>query len=567
VFSEAELTSLVTLHEGDVLSQEKLSASIEAIAAKYWDNGYVHSTTDLKQVRNDENHTIAYHLVVDELSQAVISEIRLEGMTKTKPYVFMREMAFKKGDVFSRAKFQKSAQNIYNTLIVTDVQMDLLDGTEPNTVIPIFKVVEGNQMTIQFGATFGGTVDSFPISGFVQWSDKNLAGTGRDLSISTTLSPDTQQVSVSLGDDWVGDKRWSNALSFDFTRESKSSGLQKAAGSPGYYTGHDTDANLNQPYPAGYDSYLAYIASGESNPSSRWLMKYDYLRFSLGYTSGYTFMFDAGALSISGGLSFGLNRAFYDANKYDPYEYLMKKYHENWQFSNKLSLTFSWDGRDLKQNTTRGYLVSNQFIYAGGILGGLSNYLKESLSFSWYVSPFKYKLGEKDAPVTFGMTTAVNWMLPQFWNNTDSNLDGKGWGWYGPKTGSTRYEMLYIDGMNIGRGFDVVYDQSFLWNNEVSLGAPIVLNVLNWEVFASATAVTSAYDSLISKGFNSLNWYFAMGAGIKLKISGFPLGLYLVKNAQKMSGSDFSWVGGSIFSDGSKTSGLKLVLAITQTIY
>jgi outer membrane protein insertion porin family len=158
-------------------------------------------------------------------------------------------------------------------------------------------------------------------------------------------------------------------------------------------------------------------------------------------------------------------------------------------------------------------------------------------------------------------------MLPQFWNNTDSNLDGKGWGWYGPKTGSTRYEMLYIDGMNIGRGFDVVYDQSFLWNNEVSLGAPIVLNVLNWEVFASATAVTSAYDSLISKGFNSLNWYFAMGAGIKLKISGFPLGLYLVKNAQKMSGSDFSWVGGSIFSDGSKTSGLKLVLAITQTIY
>jgi outer membrane protein insertion porin family len=301
---------------------------------------------------------------------------------------------------------------------------------------------------------------------------------------------------------------------------------------------------------------------------SRYLMSYDYLRIAVGYNSGYTFMFDAGSLTLGGGLSVGLNRAFYDETLYDPFEYLMTKYHEKWQFSNKLSFTATWDGRDLKENTTKGYVISNQFSYAGGILGGLSNYLKNTTSFSWYRSLFTYKLGEKDANVVLGSTTTVSWMLPQFWNNTDDYYGvGTGWNWYDPKIGATRYEMLYIDGMNTGRGFSVIYDQSFLWDNQLSIGAPLVSGVLNWEVYASATAVTSTYDEALTQGFSALNWYFSMGAGIKLKIPGFPLGLYLVKNAKWLSGSDPTWVGGSIFANSNENSGLKLVLAITQTIY
>jgi len=567
VFTDEELQAKVTIPVGEVINTEKLDAVFSAIADCYWDTGYVHNGINEEMQRNETDHTIVYVMNITESPQATISDIQLEGLTKTKPYVFMRELAFKVGDVFSKSKLQKSAQNIYNTLIVTDVQVNVLDGKEPNTVIPVFTVTEGNQMSIQFGATFGGTVDSFPISGFVQWSDKNVGGTGRDLSISTTLSPDTQEADISFGDDWVGDKRWSNAVSLSFSRVSKTTGLQRGIGSR-YYTGHDSDYTYQQAYPYGYDSYLGYEASSEANPQSRYLMSYDYLRMAVGYNSGYTFMFDVGSLTLSGGLSIGLNRAFYDATKYDPYEYLMTKYHEKWQLSNKLTFTATWDGRDLKENTTRGYVVSDQFTYAGGILGGLSNYLKNTFTFSWYVKLFSYKLGEKDANVVLGSTTAFSWMLPQFWNNTDSYYNvGTGWKWYDPKIGATRYEMLYIDGMNTGRGFSVIYDQSFMWNNEISIGAPIAIGVLNWELYASATGIESKYDTIVTNGIKSLNWYFSMGAGIKLKIPGFPLGLYLVKNAKWLSGSDPTWVGGSIFANSNDNSGFKLVLAITQTIY
>jgi len=57
-----------------------------------------------------------------------------------------------------------------------------------------------------------------------------------------------------------------------------------------------------------------------------------------------------------------------------------------------------------------------------------------------------------------------------------------------------------------------------------------------------------------------------MGAGVKLKVPGFPLGLYLVKNATYIDDA-FSWVEGNIFKGTSADSGLSLVLAITTTLY
>ena len=82
-------------------------------------------------------------------------------------------------------------------------------GTAPNTLVITYEVTEGNQMNIGFGATFGGNVEGFPVSGFLSWSDTNIGGTGRDLEIMTELSPSSQTATISFRDTWVRDKRWS----------------------------------------------------------------------------------------------------------------------------------------------------------------------------------------------------------------------------------------------------------------------------------------------------------------------------------------------------------------------
>ncbi|MBG0767979.1 outer membrane protein assembly factor BamA [Sphaerochaeta halotolerans] len=554
VFSDEQFQSLISMKEGSILDISRVQKEIEAVTDLYWNNGYIFNVISSDMVRDEENKVITFVLNVQENQQAVVEDIRIEGLTKTKPYVFERELTFSRGDVFSKEALIRSAQNIYNTLIVTDVKFDIINGSEPGTVIPVYTVVEGNQMDIQFGATFGGNVDGFPVSGFLQWSDKNLGGTGRDLAITTNLSPDTQNFSISFTDGWFKDYRWSNGLTFNFERSKKERVLQRGLGSD-YYTGHDDTA-----YPLGYNSYLSYLAADKALPANSYLMNYLYYRVSLGYNTGYTFMFRPGALTVGGGLSIGLNYADYNHAVYDPFERLIKAYGERWQFSNRLSLSFAWDGRDRIENTSRGYYLSQSFTYAGGILGGLSNYIKSSTSASGYVTLFTFTLAEKDANVVLGATTTVSAMLPQYYNN---KYDTQGWDWYDAKQGATRYEMLYIDGMNTGRGFSVIFDQAYLWDNQVSVSWPLAHNVLSAEIYGSATGVSTDLQNIAP---SSLAWYYSMGAGIKLKVPGFPLGLYLVKNASFIDDT-FSWDGGTIFKGSSEDSGFKLVLAITTTLY
>jgi outer membrane protein insertion porin family len=195
----------------------------------------------------------------------------------------------------------------------------------------------------------------------------------------------------------------------------------------------------------------------------------------------------------------------------------------------------------------------------GGILGGLSNYIRTSSSASGYLTLFTFDLNEKQANVVLGVTTSLSAMLPQYSKHYDTGV----WDWYDAKEGATRYEMLYIDGMNTGRGFQVIFDQAYLWDNQVSISWPLAQNVLSAELYASATGVSPDLNTIKA---TDLAWYFSMGAGVKLKVPGFPLGLYLVKNATYIDDA-FSWEGGNIFKGTSADSGLSLVLAITTTLY
>ena len=560
VYSDSDISSLITLTPGEAYNAADIAGEFDAISSLYYDNGYIRANVVFNEIRDEEAHTISYDIAITEGEQSVVEDIIITGLTKTKPYVMERELTLKVGDVFSRSKLIRSQQNLMNTGLITSVKADLLYGNTPNGVIIEIQVEEGNQMELQFGATFGGTVDGFPISGFLQWADRNLAGTGRDLAISTTLSPDTQSVSISLSDDWVGNRRWANGVSFSVEHSYRDDTLQRAYTSD-YFDGRD---NGKVTFPLGYTSADAWYASDNPlYPTDSNLMAYHYWRIAVGYDTGYTFTFDPGSLTLSAGVSFGINRAFYDDHKYDPYELLIKRYHDDWQWSNRLSLSVTWDGRDLRQNTTKGYVLSASWTYAGGFLGGLSNYNRFSLSGAGYYSLYSYTNDEGETKnLVVSLSSSVSFMFDQFWNSGDGN----GWSWHNAKQGATRYEMLYIDGMNIGRGFDVVYDKAFLWHNQLDLTFPIVNQIVAVEGFVSATGVTGELDEL--SDFSNIDWYFAGGIGLKMQIPGFPLGLYIVKNATWTHDSGFQWEQGLLFADRNRPgSGLKIVLAITTSLY
>lgn len=552
VFSDEVFNNVITMVPGSVLNIAKIQNNISSIADVYWDEGYVENTIDIKEDRDEENRTISYTVLITEQGQATIENVIVRGLTKTKEYVLMREITLKPGDVFSKRKYIQSAQNLFNTGLLTDVVPSINYGTEANSLVVIYTVTEGNQMNIGFGATFGGNVDGFPVSGFLSWEDSNVGGTGRNLEVSTELSPDSQSANVSFSDTWVGDRRWSNGLNLSFKRTNISNALVLGDGSP------TTQNRDNEAYPYPYTSYADWENNGEKSPDASDLMPYTSYKVSLGYNTGYTFLFNAGRLSIAGGPSLTLNKADFDPSDGTPFDYLIGEYQKNWRLSNRLSLSLTWDGRDLINNTTRGYIASQNIVYAGGILGGLSNYMRSSTSASGFLKLFEIP-GEKPTPIVVSINSTASFIFNQYYPQEK---------YTGPWTtgiSASMYEYLYIDGMTIARGIEPKFYKEFLWDSSLETSIQIAQNVLWGEAFVSATGVSG---DLSSVGTTPLDWYFAMGVGIRLKIPGFPLGLYLVKNARIDEGNSFAWDPGSIFYNSSNPdSGLKLVLAITTSLY
>jgi outer membrane protein insertion porin family len=129
--------------------------------------------------------------------------------------------------------------------------------------------------------------------------------------------------------------------------------------------------------------------------------------------------------------------------------------------------------------------------------------------------------------------------------------------------------MLFIDGASLALGHSVLQDQSFLFDNKLSLEYALVDNVLALDSFVSATTVSANLSNLTN--FSNWDWYFAGGAGLKIKIPGFPIGLYLVKNATLINSESekFTFLEGGIFNfkDDSIFNGLKLVLSFSTNLF
>lgn len=559
IVSDEFLKDYISLKEGDIFNRGLWMKELREISQLYYDKGYINLGINPQTSADEDNNTVSFNVVITEGSRAKINDIIINGIGKTQKVVYTRELTIKKGDYFNKSAVEQSLRNIQNTQLVTELNynIDPLDDENCNIVI---NITEGGQQDIQFGATFGGTATGFPVSGFATITDRNLLGTGNDLSTNVTISPSTQKASLNFVDEWFNNVPWSNGFSLSVEHSNISNILVK--GSDNFYTGHLEDNLSDNAYPLGYNSYAEYLAADKATPDSQYLMDYDLYRISAGYDTGYTFRFDKGSLILSTGLNIGINKAIFDSN-YLPFEELIYNYSKNWQFSNKFNLGIAWDGRDLVKNTTTGWYVAQNFTYAGGVLGGLSNYIKSSTSFSAFKPVLTWKKDDVTKKVVGSYSSNVSLMLPQYYSS-----DGN-WGFYDAKEGATVNEMLYIDGASIALGHDVLQDQAFLYDNKLSLEYSLVDNVLAWDSFISATTVAPTLSQVAN--IQNWDWYFAAGTGVKVKIPGFPIGIYLVKDATLLNSENegFKFLEGPLFNinDNYGLNGLRLVLSFTTNLF
>ncbi len=554
LFSDAKLASKIMLTKGDVLNKTKLTADYSKIADMYYNDGYIYNDIRLSEKRDKKTKTIYYTITIVEKERAHIESIIIKGNKKTKDNVILREIPLVPGDVFSKDKVIEGIQNLYNTGLFSTISPETPYGTAEGLMDLVINVEEAKNTDIKFGVTFTGSAGTFPVVGFLKWNDKNFRGEGQNLNVGTELSTNKQNLTFGFNDGWILGKRWSAGINFSFEHLLNTNIKQDILG-PRF---SDDDYNDGTAAPDPYSSYAEYqsaLAAGKTIDPS-YLMKYDSIEFSAGLNTGYTFHTPAGRISTATGLKTSFTKVLYDPAIYRPYNPAIRNNLDTWLFNNKLWVNLGWDTRDIIMNPGKGFFLNERVTYAGGFIGGNTNFVKSQSKAEGFFTLLDIPVSEKYTFKTIlALHTAYSVIFPQYYYSKDDNTWKSG-------VQATTNDLLYTDGMTIARGWSPMQDGEVLWDNWLELRMPVAEKILWSDIFFSGTGFWN--DRKDAAAMSLSDFKFSMGAGVRFIIPGLPIGLYLTKRFKFNSDNTLQWQAGTVFKDPSRdTSGMDLVIAFT----
>ena len=548
IFSTSRLASLISLKQNEPINLKRLLTDKQKIDDLYYESGYIFNNITMTEVRDEQTGKISFKISIIERDRAHIESITFKGNTKTKDYVIAREIPLEAGEVFSKTKIIDGLRNLYSLQYFSSIEPEIHQGSVIDLMDLVINVEEMSTSQIQFGLTLSGLGQqtAFPISGFVKFSDLNLGGTGKNLQVNMTLSPDEQSLETSFGQSWLFNKRISQSLSFNIAH----SILQ---------TAQDSIAPIfsEEDIP---DPFIA-LGSGSnewdgllSSVSDTYLMDYDDYAFSLGYSMGYVHKISQGDVGISGGVSSGLDMSSYDSAKYRPYEKEMRDYNGQWVLKNSIFGRVYLNKLDYWYNPGKGYFLSERLAYTGLLPIERQFYIRSDTRAELYATLFSIPFSSTwiFSPV-LGIHSGVQALFPQPWNSLKVTKD-----------------WVYIDGTFNVRGWKSLYNGHgiLVWENWLELHLPLVPQILSLDGFFDAGAMMTengwldmTFDSPVSTNSDTLGWNnfaFSVGFGARFIIPQFPFRFYLAKRFV-YDGSKVEW----------KTKGgsFDFVLSITQPLY
>ena len=546
IFSTETLQAQVRSRPGETVSARRLAADLQRVADLYFESGYIFNTITPEEVRDWVNNTIGFHIFIVERGRAHIENISVVGNVRTRTEVILREIPLVPGDVFSRSAVEAAWRNLMNLRYFSVVIPETPPGSAEGLMDLVFVVEEQPTTELQFGLTFSGSADpdTFPISALLRYNDLNFRGTGNQLGVDINAAPDT--VSTSL----IHNRRWIFGMplsgGFDFTVQ-WARRLTPMNNSAPFFHGNETYA-----FPDGFSSWEEF-RDAHRLPPREFLMSFDQLYLSLGFSTGYRWFTPAGTFSIGGGVRGGIIRVTYDDLVYRPFDPTLREGNNRWTPMNSVWMSLSLDRRDLFFDPSRGYFLSSRMSLHGLFDREREHYMRSDSSAQLFIPLFNIPVSENwSFRMTLGMHTGVSFIFAQPGGRELAVEDAN---------------RLALDGMFIARGWGMEFRNKghALWNNWVELRTPLVPGLLAWDFFLDAAGIEDPeLRGTYFRHFGIENMRFSLGGGLRFTIPQFPFRLSLAKRFTIDRNGNVDWREGSLFRN-TWTGGLDPVLSIAVT--
>lgn len=213
VFTPDELLGNLKIEPGQVFSPAKVDDAATAIRDVYSSSGYLESGVRAERVPNMETGRIDVVFRIRESEKFYLESIRVEGNTKTKAQVIIRELALRPGDVFDRTRMDVSQRRLQNTSYFEDVRLSPEDTNLPGRKDLGVTVREGRTGNFTFGAGFG-SVESAVI--YFEMTQGNFdlfnyrsgfQGDGQKFRFRASVGTTSNQLLIAFEEPWLFEQR------------------------------------------------------------------------------------------------------------------------------------------------------------------------------------------------------------------------------------------------------------------------------------------------------------------------------------------------------------------------
>jgi|GEM_PF-1402447 len=495
LFTTDELLGLVDLREGEIYDKVKMDNVRLKIFNKYSDNGHLYANISLLLNKDVTNLVVDSQLVIVEGQRTHIEHVTVSGNTKTQAKVIKREFEYQEGELYVQWKVRRTYERLMQLQFFDEVKPEYFPGSAEGLIDLDMNVKEARTGIVTFGVGYG-TVSGFNMAG--QISEKNLEGTGRQVSLRASVGQYSDGVAISFEEPWLFDQPIFADITLGYSLNEVMNVPADSTGT-GYIDG--TNINYIQNPTEAIGIYVSSNTYWQQSISLGLVLRRnlpDYWSVSTGV--GTTIYEDFGA-NFSTPLIF---TSQWQTNT--ELEYALQA---GWLFKNYISLGFNRNSTDHPLRPLYGSIFNIGASYYGGIMGGYSQFIKPSVSYAFYQSipvPFDR--------VVLALYGDAEFMTPQF-------------------DGSYVYDfsdMLWFDGTYQLRG----------WGNLSTRGLSKLYysGELRFELYDPVWGVFFYDMGNLYQTYNGMTpflpngYLFSFGVGIQVNIMGLPIRIYIARRGE-----------------------------------
>ena len=191
------LFKVLKMKRGDTYSNTAIRREVNAIMAKFADQGYAYVEVNPETSVDNKNLLVHLTFEIEKKKSVYYEKIQVVGNTKTRDKVIRRELRVTEGELYNATDMNYSRDRLKRTGYFKEVDFTTSRGSTEEKINLDVKVEESPTGAISFGVGYS-TIES--VVGSASISDRNLFGLGYSGMLKFSLGFETQSARLSLTD-------------------------------------------------------------------------------------------------------------------------------------------------------------------------------------------------------------------------------------------------------------------------------------------------------------------------------------------------------------------------------